>query len=163
MNLRSWATPLTIGTFVIMAVTGGLMFFHANTTANKLIHEFVGLAMIAAVVAHVVLNWRAFQTYFKRTTAMALMGGSALLLALTFVPGLAPSPEGMRPDLAFASAAARAPIADLATVMGQDTDTVLALLAARGHAASADQSIADLVGGELRAQMGLLGALAQAN
>lgn len=162
MTLRSWATPLAIGTFLIMGVTGGLMFFHANTTANKLIHEFAGLAMIVAVLAHVVLNWRAFQTYFKRTTALALMGLSALLLGLTFVPGLAPAPEGMRPDLAFAAAAARAPISDLAALVDQSPDIVLAAIKAQGHDATSDQTIADLVGDKLRDQMGLLGAVAQA-
>jgi len=85
-KLRIWATPLTIGSFLIMAVSGVLMFFHLNTGLNKLVHEWAGLVMIGAVVVHVVLNWRPFGTYFKRPVAQGLIGFCAVVLALSFVP-----------------------------------------------------------------------------
>lgn len=39
---REIATPLTIGIFLIMSVTGILMFFHWDTGFNKLAHEWLG-------------------------------------------------------------------------------------------------------------------------
>jgi hypothetical protein len=44
----NWATPLTIGTFTLMAVTGMLMFFHADIGLNKTAHEWLGWVMIAS-------------------------------------------------------------------------------------------------------------------
>lgn len=41
---RNWATPLTIGSFLLMAVTGLLMFFHLDTGLNKAAHEWLGWA-----------------------------------------------------------------------------------------------------------------------
>ena len=38
---REWATPLTIGAFGLMSVTGMLMFFHLDTGFNKLAHEWL--------------------------------------------------------------------------------------------------------------------------
>ena len=36
---RDWATPLTIGAFGLLAVTGVLMFFHPDSGLNKAVHE----------------------------------------------------------------------------------------------------------------------------
>lgn len=41
-SLRKWATPLTIGSFLLMGVTGILMFFHLDIGLNKLAHEWAG-------------------------------------------------------------------------------------------------------------------------
>ena len=62
MNLnphRPWITPLVIGTFVLMAVTGSLMFFHLDSGLNKAAHEWLGWAMVIAVVLHALMNLNA--------------------------------------------------------------------------------------------------------
>jgi hypothetical protein len=61
---REWATPVTIGAFMLMSVTGVLMFFHADRGFNKLAHEWVGLVMVGGVAAHAMANWAAFTRYF---------------------------------------------------------------------------------------------------
>lgn len=38
-RLKTWAGPLTIGSFVVIAGTGILMFFHLNVGVVKLAHE----------------------------------------------------------------------------------------------------------------------------
>ena len=63
-KLKAWATPLTIGAFGLMATTGLLMFFHLDSGLNKTAHEWLGWAMILGVVAHVMLNWKAFKRHF---------------------------------------------------------------------------------------------------
>ena len=47
MTFRESATPLTIGSFLLIAITGVLMFFHLDSGLNKLAHEWLGWAMIA--------------------------------------------------------------------------------------------------------------------
>lgn len=49
---REWATPVTVGVFVVMAATGLLMFFHLDIGLNKAAHEWLGWLMVAAVAAH---------------------------------------------------------------------------------------------------------------
>jgi hypothetical protein len=65
MNIptREWATPLTAGTFLLMAVTGVLIFFHLDSGLNKAAHEWLGWAMIVGVAAHIVANLPAFKRY----------------------------------------------------------------------------------------------------
>jgi hypothetical protein len=57
---------------------------------------------------------------------------------------------------------AQAPLTVLAQVVGQPTHVLRARLAAAGYTANDSQSLQDLVGGDLRAQVGLLNRLVQA-
>lgn len=161
VKLRAWATPLTVGTFLLMAVTGVLMFFHASTGINKLVHEWVGLVMIAAVGAHLVLNWRAFSTYFKRPVAVGIVAGFAALLAVSFFPVLGPQGPGGRPDMTAVNMVANAPLAALGPVLGLDSDAVLERLADGGYPAEAGDTLRDLAGGDMRLQVQLISLLAK--
>ena len=98
MTLRSWATPLVIATFAVSGVTGILMFLHADSGLNKLAHEWIGLAMVAAVLAHLVLNWRAFTTYFRRPLAQVIMAThSPILMAVPGAQVLEITRDGLTP------------------------------------------------------------------
>ena len=66
------------------------MFFHLDTATMKTFHEWAGFILVAAVVAHVVLNWRAFTLYFKRPLAQLIMVLGVVALGATFVPNLIP-------------------------------------------------------------------------
>ena len=157
-HLRASATPLTIGTFLIMGATGILLFFHTNTTLNKVVHEYVGLVMVAAVILHVVLNWRAFQTYFKRPVALTLMGASAVMLAASFV-SLGEETGGTRPDMAVLQMVSSASLTDLAPIMGTDAADLVARLAEQGVTATPDQTLIDLSNGDMRGAITLLSAV----
>ncbi len=157
-HLRAYATPLTIGTFLIMGATGILLFFHTNTTLNKVVHEYVGLVMVAAVILHVVLNWRAFQTYFKRPVALTLMGASAVMLAASFV-SLGEETGGTRPDIAVLQMVSSASLTDLAPIMGTDAADLVARLAEQGVTATPDQTLIDLSNGDMRGAITLLSAV----
>jgi len=89
MNLtshRPWITPLVIGTFVLLSVTGVLMFFHLDTGMNKLAHQWLSWAILAAVGLHVLLNWPAFKRYLGQQTALSVIGACMVALALSFLP-----------------------------------------------------------------------------
>ncbi|WP_319825651.1 DUF4405 domain-containing protein [Thalassovita sp.] len=157
-TLRKYATPLTMGTFALMAVTGTLLFFHANTMLNKVAHEWIGLAMVAAVGLHVAVNWRAFTQYFKRPVAMGVMGVFVLALGLSFLPA---GKQGGRPEFAALRIVVTAPVADLAPMLGTDAQGVIALLDAQDILADPGQSLSDLTGGELGKAAALLVSLKQ--
>ncbi|MCB1534730.1 MAG: DUF4405 domain-containing protein [Rhodoblastus sp.] len=129
---REWATPLTIGVFGLMAVTGGLMFFHLDTRLNKLAHEWLGWAMIAFAIFHVMANWLAFKRYFMSSNlARGLVGSFAVVLALSFVTPQGAQKQGSPPTLAM-RAVMKAPLATLAPVSGKPVEQLLADLAKAG-------------------------------
>jgi hypothetical protein len=159
MNLsaqRPWITPVVIGAFSLSAVTGVLMFFHLDSGLNKTAHEWLSWAMVIGVGLHVLLNMPAFKRYFKQTPGRVVMGVFALLLALSFIPagGEGGSEPGFAPPV---RALAKAPITVLAQVAGTSTDDLKAKLQAQGLTVTSDQqSVADLVGPDLRKQIGTI-------
>ena len=154
-SLRIWATPLTVGSFLIMGVTGILMFFHVDSGLNGFIHEWAGWAMVVGVGAHLAMNWRAFSTYFKRPLAKGIMGLGAVLLALSFVP----VEGGGSPVQSVMQAVAQSDVQTVIALSGQELDTGLALLAEAGIAAQADAQMQDITGGDRGVQMQVIETL----
>jgi hypothetical protein len=97
----SWATPLTMGAFAVMATTGLLMFFHADIGLNKTAHEWLGWVMVAGVALHAVANWRLFKKYFVTGTASrAILATSAAVLLASFLsPGDGGPGAGLPPHV----------------------------------------------------------------
>jgi len=158
MNLnphRPWITPVVIGAFGLSAVTGVLMFFHLDSGLNKTAHEWLSWAMVIGVSLHVLLNLPAFKRYFTQTTGRVVIGLFALVLALSFIPA---GGSGGEPGFALpVRALAKAPITVLAQVAGTSTDEVRAKLQAQSLTVTSDQqSVADLVGSDLRQQIGTM-------
>jgi hypothetical protein len=154
---RPWITPLVIGSFLLSAVTGIVIFFHWDTGLVKLAHEWLSWIMVLAVLPHVLLNMLPFKRYFTQKTGLWIVGVSAVVLALSFLSlgGNSPAKDpGFAPPI---RALAKAPISVLAQVAGTSTDDVKARLQAAGYTVTSDQqSVADLAGGELRAQIGAI-------
>lgn len=159
MNLakqRPWITPLVMGSFALSAVTGVLMFFHLDTGLNKTAHEWLGWLMLGAVVLHALLNLPAVKRHLQNTTGRWVVIASFAVLGLSFLPlgDSGGSEPGFAPPV---RALAKAPITVLAQVAGTSTDDVKTRLQAAGFTVTSDQqSVADLVGGDLRAQIGTM-------
>ena len=155
---RPWITPLVMGAFLLSAVTGVLMFFHLDTGLNKLAHEWLSWAMVVGVALHALLNLPTFKRYFGQKTALSVMGLFAVLLALSFVswPGSKTAP----PYVAPLQALGRAPLPVLAQVLGQSPEALQANLEKAGLPVdNLQQSLRDLVGPDLKAQMRTLNRL----
>jgi hypothetical protein len=146
---RAWATPLTIGTFGLMAITGILMFFHLDTGLNKLAHEWLGWLMVLGVVMHAIANWAAFKRYFLSSVlGRSILGVSALIIALSFLP----TPEALQhdspPKIAF-TAMINAPINHVSIVAGKPVDAVmLALNEANIHVINSETNLVSAVGSD---------------
>ena len=159
MNLnphRPWITPLVIGAFGLSAVTGVLMFFHLDSGLNKVAHEWLSWAMVIGVGLHALLHLPAFKRYFSQNTGRVVIGVFALVLGLSFIPAGASGGKdpGFAPPV---RALARAPIPVLAQVAGTSTEQVKTRLQAAGYAVTSDQqTVADLVGPDLRKQIGAM-------
>ncbi len=158
VSLRSWATPLVVGAFGLMAVSGVLMFFHLNTSLSKDLHEWAGFVLVAGAVAHLVQNWRAFTTYLRRPVALWIMGLGLVVTAASLVPvGASGGPDALRLVLARVS---DAPVPLLATLAGESPDEVKARLAAAGFDGVTDAStIKALAGGDMGDQIGAIAAV----
>lgn len=84
--MRNWAGPLTIGTFIVTAVTGILLFFHVEVGAVKIAHEWLSLFLVVGAIAHVAVNWKPFVAYFRKPLGLGLIGFCLVLLLLSLAP-----------------------------------------------------------------------------
>ena len=165
LTLRSWATPLTFATFLVVGVTGLAQFFHLGGTLSRTAHEWIGLAIIAAVGAHVALNWRPFMTYLKRPLALSIMGAGVLATVLSSVtlPSAGNAPQ-LSPGMVF-GALQNAPLSAVAEVAGKDGGSLIAALQQAGYPVTdTRQSIAEVADGDAALARAMLGtALARAD
>jgi hypothetical protein len=154
---REWATPVTIGAFGLMSVTGLLMFLHADRGMNKLAHEWVGLVMVVGVVAHATANWAAFKRYFlSGCLSRGVIALSALALAGSF---FSLGARTASPPTMAMRAVLNPPLAKIAPLAGQTTQQAIADLAKEGIEASADASIAKATAQDRELQAKAIAAL----
>jgi cytochrome bd-type quinol oxidase subunit 1 len=155
MIQRDWATPLTIGSFFLLAVTGVLMFFHLDTAWNKAAHEWLSWLLLAGAAAHITANFTAFRRYFSAPKGRAIMLVCAVLLGMSFLP--LGGEDDKPPFVAPVKALALAPLPVVAQVAGVSTEEMRARWVAAGLQTHADtDSVASLTGNDLKQQMVLL-------
>jgi len=156
---REWVTPVVGGAFVLLAVTGVLMFFHLDTGLNKLAHEWLGWVLVAAVGLHLTLNARPLINVLKKPRGQVLAGLFMAILAASFLP-LGQEGGGKASFMAVTGALASAPLPVVAQVAGISDAELVARLAAAGYPASeTTASVSALVGSDPGAAVGLLAGI----
>jgi hypothetical protein len=142
LPLRTWATPLTIGSFVLMAVSGVLMFFHGDTGLIAGAHQWFSWFFLLGVGAHVTVNFRPFKRHLGSRWGRASMAVFAVALAASvFSWGVV---TGHQLEGPIMQALVDAPLSSLADVTHIAPDALLAKLQAHGITATAGQSIHEL-------------------
>lgn len=158
-SLRPWATPLTIGTTLVTLVTGVLLFFHTAPGLTRPSHEWIGMIMVAAVAAHLALNWRAFKTYFKRPLGLSIIALGVVATALTFFLSPASSQTGGNPIALIMRSMGDAEIADIAALVDKDAARVVADLSAAGTDVDPAQTLSQASGGDRDRELVILRAI----
>lgn len=152
---RPWITPLVIGSFALIAVTGILMFFHLDSGLNKTAHEWLSWVMVIGVVLHVMLNWLPFKRYLQQPRARWVIGLSLLVLALSFVR--LGGQSGEPPFVAPIKALAASPVPVLAQVAGISSADMQGRLVQAGFPQTTENStVQQLAGGDLKRQAQVL-------
>ena len=155
---RDWITPITTGAFLLTAVTGVLLFFHAATGLNKEVHEWISWIFLIGAILHLALNFGPFKKYLKQRKGQVLMGTFVLLLALSFIP--AGEEHHGSPFVPPIKALAQVPLATLAQVAQTSPEQLRERLSNKGiRVNSNQQSISELVGNDFRAQVHILDEL----
>lgn len=155
---RDWITPITMGAFGILAVTGALMFFHADTGLNKVVHEWLSWILVAAVVGHAAVNWLGFKRHFSGARGKAILGVSAIVLALSFLP--VGGAGGKPPFVAPMRALADAPLPVLAQVAKTTPDDMRTRLQQAGLAPTGEaDTVRSLAGEDVGRQIRVLAAV----
>jgi len=143
LHLRRWATPLTIGSFVLMTGTGIPMFFDLDTGLITVVHQWFSWTFLLGAGVHIAVNFRPFKLHLKSRWGMTSIAVFTVVLAASvFSWGLITGPQLERP---IEEALVDAPLAALAASVRLGPETLLERLKARGFVATGEQSIRDIV------------------
>ena len=157
---RQWVTPLVAGSFLLMGVTGILMFFHWDTGLNKTVHEWLGWAMVVAVALHVMVNLQGFKNMFRTTLGKGILGLFTLILALSFLNLGGGEGNGGPPFKNSVNLLSNASITELSQISHIDEQILLTRLQQAGvNSATAQSSVKQLVGDDLGKQMQTLNSI----
>ena len=152
---RAWVTPITMGAFGLLAVTGVLMFFHLGSGLNETAHQWLSWVLIAGVAMHAAVNWAGVKRHLAGWRARAALGVFAVLLAASFLPL---GGKGEPPFVPPLRALADAPLPVLAQVAQTSPDELRARLQRAGVDVRSDaDTVHALVGDDTRAQIRVLG------
>ncbi|ABB24073.1 MAG: hypothetical protein A3K90_05825 [Pelodictyon luteolum] len=86
LTMKSWATPIAAGAFLISGVTGVLIFFHIETGLVEPVHKWLSWLLVGGVSVHLLANWKAFSLYFSKNSALAVFAAAMLVTALSVMP-----------------------------------------------------------------------------
>lgn len=79
---RTWISPITSMTFLVVGITGILLAFHIKNGGIKALHEWIGYAFTLAGFVHLAINWKVFILYFRKRSAI-LAAVTSIILSLT--------------------------------------------------------------------------------
>lgn len=85
-DIRSYATPVTIGAFFLIALTGLMMFLEMDYGLIKPAHEYLSLLFLIGAGLHIQGNWKVFKRYFTLPLARRIMTAFAVLIVIAFLP-----------------------------------------------------------------------------
>ncbi|MFA5191090.1 MAG: DUF4405 domain-containing protein [Verrucomicrobiia bacterium] len=163
MNIkREWVTPITTGAFLLSAATGILLFFHMNSGAIKVVHEWLSWILVGGVALHMVPNFRGLKTCLSTKRGTLIVGAFAAILAVViFLPaGKHGEPPFMQPIRALS----QAPLTTLAQVAQIPPQQLLERLAKAGlQPVSDQQKLSELTGDDMRKQLRVLSLVLSEN
>lgn len=142
ITLRTWATPLTIGAFVLMAGTGMVMFFEWNRGLRTVVHQWFSWLFLVGAGGHIAANVRPLTNHLKSRWGKACVVSFMVILAASFFSwGRITGPQLKMP---IEQALVDAPLWALAGTMRTEPDALVARFKAHGIAATRDESLREL-------------------
>lgn len=140
--VRTWATPLTIGAFVLMAGTGILMFFGLDQGLTTVIHQWFSWFLLIGAGGHILANIKPLQLHLKSRWGRTSVALFAVVFVASFPSwGRVTGPQLKRP---IEQALVDAPLSSLAAMNRMGEGVLVGRLKDHGINASSTQSIREL-------------------
>jgi len=156
-GLRTWATPVTIGSSLLMAVSGVLMFFDVVPGYLVFAHEWFSWIFLAGIGGHIAANLKPLAKHLQSNWGRgSVVVFGLLLVASTYSFGLITAPQLKWP---ISQALIAAPLSALADVTQTAPSTLVEGLAAHGIAASPGDSIEKLAAAHDMDEFHILGLI----
>lgn len=136
----TFATSATALLFLIMAISGVMMFFHLYDDYVKEMHEYLGFAFIAIVLLHLYIHFKSFKSHMAKPLFHTL-GAITAAVALIFILNTQERPN---PKRVIIDTVLEAPLQNSLTLFGVEKGSAMQKLEANGIQVQMTKSIATL-------------------
>ncbi len=120
-SFKNIATSLTSVVFLIVGLSGVLLYFHLYESSVKELHEILGLVFVVAALLHIVANWKQMKGYFSKKTFI-VVSFSVLLVSVSLVKF--ENADKPNPKKVLIQAMLQAPLEDAVYLLGSDINSV---------------------------------------
>ena len=86
--LRSIASPFVAIAFLVLAITGALLFFHVKSGPIVFLHEWFGWIFLGTGLLHLLLNARPLAVHLKQWRGITTLAIAVTLVAALTIIGL---------------------------------------------------------------------------
>ena len=125
---RSFITPLITIIYLVVALSGLLMFFHIFDGYTEVVHEILGVIFVVFSVLHVILNWKALKIHFKKRVFIL----STIVVAVISILLVIQQQKSPKFDTILIERITNAPIEDVLKVLQVDSIVVVKRLEENG-------------------------------
>jgi hypothetical protein len=81
---RNYVTPFISLVFLVVGLSGMLMFFHLFDGYTEVVHECLGMFFVLCAIFHIILNWKALKIHFKKGVFIPTLLG-VLTISVTLI------------------------------------------------------------------------------
>jgi len=143
LKQRDIATSLTAGVFLIIAISGLMLFFHINEGTVKNLHEYLGIIFVVAALLHVTYNWKSMKGYFSKKIFIYT---SVILLAVSsgFICNAILTNSSINPKKELIVSMLNAPFENALAILDVDLDEGKRKLQEAGIKINGEKSLQDL-------------------
>lgn len=137
---RKYVTPFILLIFLVVGLSGLLMFFHFFDGYTEVVHEFLALFFVVCAVFHIILNWKALRIHFKKAVFLPVALGITLISTLfIFQQHFNP-----KVDTILLERIIKAPISDVFKVLQVDYPEAIKKLEEKGISVDGARTMEDI-------------------
>jgi len=142
---RNILSALLSVVFVVVSITGILMYFKIRMFSIQTLHIWLGFAFALAGCLHLFKNWKGFLSYFKkRSTFLSIAFGIFVIIAFIVIPIINPQEKRVSPRNQLFKVMMSTPLFQVADFMDLDADRMVKALANEQIVASKKQSVVEI-------------------
>ena len=121
-HIKSLATPLTSIIFLVVAISGVLMYFHLLDKYTKDVHEIFGLVFVVVSLIHIFFNWKSMKNHInKNLFKISFLIVSIIVSSFIYSSSLL---KGNDPKEAIIESVWNSKVEDVSKLLSKDIESV---------------------------------------
>lgn len=126
---KRFISIILTGVFLVVSITGVLMFFMVESFSMNAVHAWVGMGFVLVGVYHLIKNFSPFKSYMKHTSSTIIL----LLIIVGSIWYIKPIDDGLvSPKKSMMKAIFTQPLSTVCIFFNKDVDKAMINMSSKG-------------------------------